>query len=237
MAGPEQDATLAIEGAEKIIQKAAKDIPLQNQFYPDINQQISTADNNLFMAKNDYDNKRYNEAVINANTAKALIEQALTINAGLIEQMEQQILIRVNSLKNKFNNESINNLIFEAENYFQQKNYFECIKLIEVIQGFQARKTTVVQNKEALKKIITGSKLTEIQIVEIIRDTKINVTGIRQAGFKNWLKSNWLFFILSIIGAGKVLTLVTRSKKDDKFYGKYIVGPAKSIARFFLFKR
>ncbi len=125
----EKDAESAISSAEKNVRDASKDIPFQFQFNPDIKDYLSQADANIFIAKNDLANKKYSQAILNANSASTLIEEAVLFSKAMTEKKEIQINDRLQGLKKKSNNEMINEIIFEAENLFQQKNYFECINL------------------------------------------------------------------------------------------------------------
>ena len=89
-------------------------IPFQFQFNPDIKSRLSSADNNLFMAKNDFANKKYSQAILNSDMAKVLVKDALAISTELTEQMEAQIISRLKSLKTKSNSLSASFFVYFA---------------------------------------------------------------------------------------------------------------------------
>ncbi len=159
-----QRAVESIKNAEEIIQEASEGIPFK--FNIDIRQRIGEADNSLAIAKKEFNNKKYSRAIARANNAEVLSAEAMEISTELVNQMESEITDKINSLKGKDNNEIVNVMIFEAENYCQQKNYYECIKKIEEIKNYK-------YDMRPVKKLIWKQKIETVpKKVKKIRKAK-----------------------------------------------------------------
>ncbi len=76
---------------------------------------------------------------------------------------------------------------------------------------------------------LIAAELTDPEIVEIIKDAKTSVIGINDVGFWIWFKANWWFFILAIVGIGRLIVFITPTKEDDLWYEKWILSPLRYI--------
>ncbi len=76
------------------------------------------------------------------------------------------------------------------------------------------------------------SNLSAEEVVVVIENAKDVAIGINDVGFVIWMKSNWWFFILSLVGLGRIIIYFTPSKEDDKWYAKYVLKPLKFIGKF-----
>lgn len=76
----------------------------------------------------------------------------------------------------------------------------------------------------AVGSIVYAESVSEEEIIEAGKNIKDVAVGIHQIGFINWLKVNWWFFILSIVGTGSIIVKLTPSKNDDVWFNKYIIG-------------
>ncbi len=82
--------------------------------------------------------------------------------------------------------------------------------------------------------LIAGTTLDE-DIEDTAKNAVVIAVGIRDVGFSTWVKSNWWMGILSLVGLGHLVTRITPTKKDDTWYGKYILKPVRFIGKFISF--
>ena len=78
---------------------------------------------------------------------------------------------------------------------------------------------------------VDAATMTDEEIAEAIKQVKVTVIGINELGFIAWVKANLLVFILAVVGAGRVLVSITPTKKDDKWYGKWILKPVRMVLK------
>ncbi len=210
-AGVKQKAENAIKTSEDIIQEASEDIPAQFKFNANIKYRIGEADNSLAVAKKELANKKYSRAVANANNAEVLSVEAMEISEGLVERMESEILDKINVLKNKVNDDLSKAMIFEAENLFQQKNYYECIKKIEEIKDYVVKRKKVKnlkrsQSRKKIRKIISLKRKYRVNIGD-------SLWKIAKKVYKNplkWVtiyKANKSIKNINLIFPGQILNL------------------------------
>ena len=72
--------------------------------------------------------------------------------------------------------------------------------------------------------------VTDAEAAEAVEKVRVVVQGI-QHGFWPWFKINWYVFLLAIVGVGQVIVRITPTKKDDKFFSKWILAPVNKIGR------
>lgn len=74
------------------------------------------------------------------------------------------------------------------------------------------------------------NNLTPAEVSEAADKIKITVRGIEDGGWE-WIKVNWYFFLLAIVGLGSLIVRITPTKKDDAWYERYILGLVRFIGR------
>jgi len=74
----------------------------------------------------------------------------------------------------------------------------------------------------------TFGQLTNVspeEMKEAIDKIKEIGVGIQSVGFIEWIKSNWFFFIATLLLIARIIIKITKSKKDDIWFGKHIMKP------------
>ena len=238
-----EKASLSIDNAAEIIQEAYADIPIQFQFDPEIKIKLDSANNDLFIAKKHSEDKEYSRAIILSENAQGLALESMEHSEKLVAQVEKEITAKINLLKKKSNNDVSRDMIFDAENYFQQNNFYAGMKKIDEVEEYLASmKAETSQVKKAKiikhwKRVKSKKKITSTDVKDIIDDSKSEIDVIRRIGLWSWIKANFILFILLVVGAGRVVVWITPTKKDDAWYNKYIIKKVKSIAGFILSKK
>ncbi len=81
--------------------------------------------------------------------------------------------------------------------------------------------------------VVLGQDDIDPEVIETVKMVKDTAVGIFDLGFVKWIKSNWWVFILLFVTVGKIITTRTATKKDDKFFKKYIMTPVRWVAKIF----
>jgi len=79
--------------------------------------------------------------------------------------------------------------------------------------------------------IVLGA-ITSSEIAGEVEGIKVAAIGILDVGFGVWVKANWWAFILILVGIGTIIVKITPNKKDDEWYGKYILKPVRFAGKF-----
>ena len=76
------------------------------------------------------------------------------------------------------------------------------------------------------------SEMTEDDAADLAKDLGVKLIDIKAAGgIWPWIKQNILAAIMSLFGLGSFIIWLTPSKKDDKWYDKYILRYVRILAQ------
>ena len=83
--------------------------------------------------------------------------------------------------------------------------------------------------------VVLISQENEPNVIETVSGIKVTTISLFNSG-PRWIIESWdnlLMFLLSIVGLGRLIVLITPTKKDDIWLKRYVLTPLRFIGKLF----